>query len=120
MLGTEAVRYDGLVGTTDRELALERFRTDDSIRYFVANPATISMGVTLTQAKTVIYYSNTFQLEKRLQSEDRAHRIGQTSSVNVIDMIATDTVDEKIVTALRKKFNLAATVTGDRLREWIQ
>lgn len=119
MLGDRAVRYDGQVRTADRETALHRFRTDDTIQYFVANPATLSMGVTLTIAKTVIYYSNNFQLEKRLQSEDRAHRIGQTVSVNVIDLIAQGSVDEKIVTALRKKFSLAATVTGDRLREWI-
>lgn len=120
IIGERAVRYDGVTSTTDRETALRRFREDDDIQYFVANPATISMGVTLTQAKTVIYYSNSFRLEQRLQSEDRAHRIGQTDSVQVIDLIASRTVDEKIVDALRKKFSLAALVTGDRLREWIQ
>lgn len=118
-LGEAAVRYDGAVGTQDRVIALDRFRTDDTVRYFVANPAAISMGVTLTQAKTVIYYSNTFALEKRLQSEDRAHRIGQDVSVNIIDIVASNTVDEHIVATLRKKFNLAATITGDRLREWL-
>lgn len=119
-LGDKAVRYDGAVNDAGRLAALDRFRNDDSVRYFVANPAAISMGVTLTQAKTVIYYSNTFQLEKRLQSEDRAHRIGQDVSVNIIDMVATDTVDEHIVATLRKKFDLAASVVGDRLREWLK
>lgn len=119
-LGDAAVRYDGIVGTHDREIALDRFRNDPKIQYFVANPQTLSMGVTLTQAKTVIYYSNSFQLEKRLQSEDRAHRIGQDVSVNIIDIVASDTVDGHIVKTLRKKFDLAATVTGDRLREWVR
>lgn len=119
-LGDACVRYDGKVGNRDRDTALNRFRSDDSIRYFVANPAALSMGVTLVQAKTVVYYSNTFQLEKRLQSEDRVHRIGQDVSVNIIDMAARGTVDEHIVETLRKKFDLAAIVTGDRLREWIR
>jgi SNF2 family DNA or RNA helicase len=119
-LGDAAVRYDGIVKDKDRELALHRFRTDDTVRYFVANQQSISMGVTLTQAKTVIYYSNNFALEKRLQSEDRAHRIGQDVSVNVIDMVARGTVDEHIVKTLRRKFDIAATVMGDRLREWLK
>lgn len=119
VLGDASVRYDGRVNDAGREQALHRFRTDDTIRYFVANPAALSMGVTLTQAKTVIYYSNNFQLEKRLQSEDRAHRIGQDTSVNIIDLVASSTVDQHIVATLRKKFDLAAAVTGDRLREWI-
>lgn len=119
MLGDRAVRYDGQTKTAEREAALTRFRGDPSVQYFVANPMTLSMGVTLTQAKTVVYYSNTFQLEKRLQSEDRAHRIGQDVSVSVIDLVARDTVDSKIVTSLRKKFNLAAQVNGDRARDWI-
>lgn len=119
-LGEHAVRYDGQVGTRERELALTSFREDPNVRYFVANPATLSMGVTLTQAKTVVYYSNNFQLEKRLQSEDRAHRIGQDQKVNIIDLIARESVDNHIVTTLREKFDLAAVVTGDRLRDWIR
>lgn len=119
-LGDAAVRYDGIVKDKERELALHRFRTDDTVRYFVANQQSISMGVTLTQAKTVIYYSNNFALEKRLQSEDRAHRIGQDVSVNVIDLVARGTVDEHIVSTLRKKFDIAATVMGDRMREWLK
>ena len=60
-------------------------------------------GITLTAASTVVYYSNNYDLEKRLQSEDRAHRIGQTNKVTYIDIVCEKTVDEKIVKALRKK-----------------
>ena len=52
-------------------------------RFFVGNAQTGGYGITLTAANTVIYYSNNYDLEKRLQSEDRAHRIGQTGSVTV-------------------------------------
>ena len=71
------------------------------------------------QAHTVIYYSNGYDLEKRLQSEDRAHRIGQKKTVTYVDLIAEDTVDNKIVKALRKKVNIASEVMGEELKAWI-
>ena len=79
----------------------------------------LQVGITLTAANNVIYYSNGYDLEKRLQSEDRAHRIGQTKSVTYIDLIAPKTVDEKIVKALRKKMDIANTIMDEDWREWI-
>lgn len=115
-----ALRYDGKTTAGAREIALKRFRDpDDPARVFVANTATVSMGITLTIAKTMIYYSNGFSLENRLQSEDRFHRIGQDQSVQIIDLIAEGTVDGHIVKSLREKFDIQAQVTGDRFREWI-
>jgi SNF2 family DNA or RNA helicase len=73
----------------------------------------------LTEANTVIYYSNGYDLEKRIQSEDRAHRIGQNKSVTYIDLMAEDTVDHKITKALRKKINIASEVMGEELKKWI-
>jgi SNF2 family DNA or RNA helicase len=54
-----------------------------------------------------------------LQSEDRAHRIGQKKTVTYIDLIAEDTIDEKIVEALRKKIDIASQVMGEELKDWI-
>ena len=85
----------------------------------VGTPSTGGYGITLTAANTVIYYSNGYDLEKRMQSEDRAHRIGQKKSVTYIDMIAEETVDTKIVKSLRKKINIASEVMGEELRKWI-
>ena len=74
----------------------------------------------MTAANTVIYYSNNYDLEKRLQSEDRAHRIGQNNKVTYIDIVCKDTVDEKIVKALRNKLNLAQTVLGEEhWQDWL-
>jgi SNF2 family DNA or RNA helicase len=73
----------------------------------------------LTAANTVIYYSNGYDLEKRLQSEDRAHRNGQKKSVTYVDLMADDTVDEKIVEALRRKISIASEVLGEELKSWI-
>ena len=65
------------------------------------------------------YYSNNYDLEIRLQSEDRAHRIGQKKSVTYIDIMADETVDSKIVKSLRKKINIASEVLGEELKSWI-
>lgn len=114
-----ALRYDGKVRTKEREDVLAEFSRPNGRQFLVANVHAISMGVTLNIAKTAIYYTNSYSLEKRLQSEDRFHRIGQDQSVTVIDIEAEETVDEQVVEALRKKFDIAGQVTGDRIREWL-
>jgi SNF2 family DNA or RNA helicase len=103
------VEYHGGVGSRDREKAVADFQAGNA-RYFIATSAA-ARGLTLTAASTVIYYSQDFSLETRLQSEDRAHRIGQKKSVVYIDLVARDTVDEKIIKALQNKEDLAQKVT---------
>ena len=85
----------------------------DPLRFFVGNPKTGGYGLTLTSSHTVVYYSNDYSLEVRLQSEDRAHRIGQTSKVTYVDLMADHTIDEKIVKALNAKIDLASQVMGE-------
>ena len=114
------VQYYGAIEAEKRQKNIEQFQDPDSpVRFFVGNPQTGGYGITLTAANTVIYYSNGYDLEKRLQSEDRAHRIGQKKSVTYIDLIAEKTVDEKIVKALRKKIDIASEILGEELKEWI-
>jgi len=113
------VTYYGLTPNEIRQTNLERFQTKDETRFLVGTPQTGGYGITLTAANTVIYYSNGYDLEKRLQSEDRAHRIGQKRNVTYIDILAEDTVDQKIVKALRKKINIASQVMGEELKSWI-
>ena len=114
------VEYYGKTESETRQESIEKFQDPRSpVRFFIGNPQTGGYGITLTAASTVIYYSNGYDLEKRLQSEDRAHRIGQKKSVTYIDLIAEKTVDEKIVKALRKKINIASEVLGEELRDWI-
>jgi SNF2 family DNA or RNA helicase len=114
------VEYYGAIDSEKRQENIVKFQDPESnARFFVGNPQTGGYGITLTAANTVIYYSNGYDLEKRLQSEDRAHRIGQKKSVTYVDFIAPKTVDEKIVKALRKKMNIANEVMGEDWREWI-
>jgi SNF2 family DNA or RNA helicase len=113
------VSYYGDTSDEDRQRAIQLFQDGDA-RFFVANPATAGYGLTLTEANTVIYYANDFNLETRIQSEDRCHRIGQKNPVTYIDLIAEGTIDEKIVKSLRDKIAIGAKVLGEEAREWLK
>jgi SNF2 family DNA or RNA helicase len=113
------VDYYGLTPQDERQGNIKKFQDDPECRFLIGTPQTGGYGITLTAASNVIYYSNGYDLEKRLQSEDRAHRIGQKKAVTYVDLITEDTVDEKIVKALRKKINIASEVLGEELRDWI-
>ena len=114
------VEYYGATSSEDRAKAIKSFQDPKSkVKYFIGNPQTAGYGITLTEAGTVVYFSNGYDLEKRLQSEDRAHRIGQKKSVTYVDFIAPKTVDEKIVKALRNKIDIASQVMGEELKQWI-
>jgi SNF2 family DNA or RNA helicase len=112
--------YYGATAAEDRQKCVNNFQDPDSpVRFFIGNTQTGGYGLTLTAASTVIYYSNNYDLEKRIQSEDRAHRIGQTNKVLYIDLIAEGTVDEKIIKSLRNKVNIAKEISGEELITWI-
>jgi len=113
------VDYYGLTPQDQRQKNKDAFQNDSKVRFFIGTPATGGYGLTLTAANTVIYYSNGYDLEKRIQSEDRAHRIGQKKSVTYVDILAEETVDSKIVKSLRKKINIASKVMGEELKSWI-
>ena len=113
--GKESVAtYYGDTKDNLRQSIVDRFMdSNDDLRFFVGNPKTGGYGLTLTSSHTVVYYSNDYSLEVRLQSEDRAHRIGQTSKVTYVDLMAEHTIDEKIVKALNAKIDLASQVMGE-------
>lgn len=115
------VTYYGDTTDEERNYAKETFKAGNNtkgVRFLVGNPQTGGYGLNLTGASTVIYYSNSFDAEKRNQSEDRAHRIGQTKTVTYIDLICKDTIDEKILKALEQKKNLADSITVSNFKEF--
>ena len=106
---------------SERQKIVGSFQDRDSdLRFLVGHPKTGGFGLTLTAANTVIYYSNSYDLELRIQSEDRAHRIGQENKVTYIDLISPKTIDQKIVEALRSKIKIADTILGEDAREWLK
>ena len=113
------VDYYGLTPKNERQKNIDKFQTDPDCRFFVGTPATGGYGITLTAASNMIYYSNGYDLEKRTQSEARIDRIGQKYPMTYIDIICENTVDERIVKALRNKINIASKVMGEELKDWI-
>ena len=114
------VEYHGGVDATLRQDNIAQFQqVKGPTRFFVGNAQTGGYGITLTAANTVIYYSNNYDLEKRLQSEDRAHRIGQTGSVTYVDLVAEKTIDERIIKSLKDKVDIANEIMGENIKDWI-
>ena len=112
--------YFGDTSTDDRQKAIKDIQDPESpVRFLIGTPQTGGYGITLTGASTMIYYSNGYDLEKRQQSEARIDRIGQEKPMTYIDIIAEDTIDDKIVLALRKKVNIATEIMGEELKAWI-
>lgn len=104
------VHYYGDTTDDQRQEHSRRFINDPSCLFMVANPATAGKGNTWVVAHWVIYFSNSFHLERRLQSEDRNHRPGQTNKCTYIDLVVPKTIDVKVVRALKEKKDLASEV----------
>ena len=110
----------GAVDVEDRQDAVKRIQEDEKTRFLVANPTTGGFGLTLTACNTVIYFSNNYNLEVRMQSEDRAHRLGQKGTVVYIDIVAKGTLDEAIMKSLTSKGQIAAKTLGEEdLKSWL-
>ena len=114
------VTYYGDTPSEIRQNNIKLFQDENSkVRFLIGTPQTGGYGITLTAGNVMIYYSNGYDLEKRTQSEARINRAGQKRKMTYIDIIAEDTVDEKIVDALRKKIDIASKVMGEELKSWI-
>lgn len=125
--GRETVAdYYGSTSTEDRDTVRAEFRDPSAkVRFVVANQATGGRGLTLldptlgTDAQYVIYFSNDYDYERRRQSEDRDHRMGQTKSVIYIDFVRVGTIDTKILRAHRTKEKLSKVITASTWRQYI-
>lgn len=113
------VSFYGNTTQEERLFAVNAFQNHDKVRFFVGNPAAGRFGITLTASSTVVYFSNSYDLEHRTQSEDRVHRIGQTRPCTYIDLVAKGTVDQRIIEALKSKKRIATDTLGDAWRDWL-
>lgn len=108
-LGISTAEYHGGTSAHERTAAIDAFE-NGSCKVFVGNQQAGGTGITLVAASYVIYFSNDFSLRNRLQSEDRAHRIGQTKNVTYINIAAKGTIDEGVVRALSSKKDVADAI----------
>lgn len=113
--GISHVEYHGGISDEDRKIAIERFQRGDA-QVFIGNPKSGGVGITLNAASSMIYYSNNFSLEIRQQSEDRGHRIGLKNDLVIYDLVAKDTIEERIIDVLQSKSDMASVINGDFLR----
>lgn len=118
---TSVASFYGDTTRSERVEIVRNFQNPNhELRFLVGNPSTAGYGITLTESNTAIYYSRDFRLDNRMQSEDRIHRIGQKkANVVYIDIVSPDTIDEKIVNALRNKMELSAKVLGEVAPDWL-
>lgn len=107
-----AVKFNGEVSQKERQENIKKF--EKSARFFVANKMTAGYGLNLQFCNYIIYYSNDWDYATRGQSEDRVHRIGQENNVHIIDIIAENTLDERILSCLFRKERLV-----DAFKNWI-
>ena len=112
--------YYGKTPQDERQRIIDKFQDPESeLRYFISNPQTGGRGITLTEAGTMIFYSNSYDLELRVQAEDRIHRIGQEKSCTYIDLVSENTVDEKILQNLLSKVKISNEILGE-IRNWFK
>jgi SNF2 family DNA or RNA helicase len=114
-LGIKHVELTGRQSDAQREHAVEAFNGNNNVRVLIGEPGTGGLGLTLLghpekPCHTVVYYSNDYSLEKRLQSEDRCHRIGQAHPVTYIDIVCEDSIDQHIAAKLQAKRDLCDEV----------
>lgn len=116
--GIPCFEYHGRVSREDRDRNIENFKAARDSAVFLGNPASGGTGLNLAEASTMIYYTNSFNADTRWQSEDRIHRIGQTESCTYIDLVIPNTIDTRVLAALRAKKNVATSVMD--VRELLQ
>jgi hypothetical protein len=109
--------WGGNVDTREEEEAW--FKTKPECRFMVATQSAGGRGRTWDVADLVIYHASRNDLEHRDQSEYRALNVGKERGVDYIDLVVPNTVDMKIIEALRAKIDLSQVITGDSWREWI-
>ena len=100
-------------GVTDRPAQIEAFQNDPAVRVFIGQIATAGLGITLTVASTMIFYSLDYSMSNYEQTRARIHRVGQKHPCTYIHLVAKGTVDEKVLKALQDKANLAKALVDD-------
>ena len=102
-----------------RNFEEQQFKTDPKCRFMVATAAAGGFGRAWDVASITVFYSNTDNLEHRMQAEARQLSVDKTKPMLYVDLVVRGTIEEKILQALRNKIDLAAVITNDTWREWI-
>jgi SNF2 family DNA or RNA helicase len=107
------VSLHGALTNEQRDASVRAFKQNSNVKLMVANPAAAREGLTLTEANLAIYLDRTFNLVDYLQSQDRIHRLSQTSDCQIVLLLAKDSIDEFVDFCLEQKTRLARFVQQD-------
>lgn len=110
-LGLSYGVYNGSTSDDERKRIVAEFEAGD-LDVFIGQQQAGGTGITLVRADYVIYYSNSFSLEDRVQSEDRAHRIGQRRHVVYEDLLGSNTLEPQVLKVLEDKQSIADIISG--------
>jgi SNF2 family DNA or RNA helicase len=114
MLERKSIGYSVITGAVrDRDEQVRRFQTDPDVTVFVGQIATAGLGITLTAADKMVFYSLDYSMSNFEQTKARIHRVGQRNPCTYIYLVAESTVDVKVLKALRDKANLAKALIDD-------
>ena len=114
LIESKKVKYSLIMGgVKDRDVQVSQFQNDPEVQVFVGQIATAGLGITLTAASTIVFYSLDYSMSNFEQTKARIHRVGQKENCTYIYLTAKGTVDEKVLKALRNKANLARILVDD-------
>jgi SNF2 family DNA or RNA helicase len=114
LLEEKGIKYASVRGgVKDRGEEVRRFQEDSDCRVFIGQIAAAGMGLTLTAASTMVFYSLDYSMSNFVQAKARIHRVSQTENCHYIYLVAKDTVDNKVINALQNKVDLAKALVDD-------
>ena len=114
MLEIKKIRYAQISGEIrDRDAQIAAFQNDPDVPVFIGQIATAGLGITLTAASLMVFYSLDYSMSNYEQTRARIHRVGQKNECTYIHLVARGTVDEKVLKALHDKANLAKSLVDD-------
>lgn len=111
------LRYDYAVVTgevKDKQAQLDKFTSDDNCMVLLATIGAAGTGLTLTVANTLLFLDSPWNYATFTQVSSRIHRIGQTKNCDIISLLATNTIDERIMNIVEKKKKLGEAVVDGK------
>lgn len=117
-LADESISCKRIYGAGSEAVEIEDDFIAGKFQCLIANPAGFRFGHNWVNAHYAIYFNNSFNLEYRIQSEDRLHRIGQTNKVTYIDLLTEDTIEERILNVLERNHSVGAAILKDEWQSW--
>ena len=114
LIEKKGLRYSIITGAVkNRDEQVAQFQSDPEVPVFIGQIATAGLGITLTAASTMVFYSLDYSMSNYEQTKARIHRVGQRMPCTYIHLVAHHTVDDKVLRALRSKADLAKTLVDD-------